>query len=149
MKRLCIVLLLTGLAAARPFQVTTAGKVTSQQGDHIVVVADDGSTWCGLLLPGARRKLALGQTLMFRLQGGLGEIPRRIDRVVDWQSSRLYVERGIPTPPFVPQGTWAGPTGVGGVSPGTPDLGKIPNTGAHAVNGGFPHQNTGGLGPVP
>lgn len=141
MKILLMVLLGSSLAVARPFQVTASGTLLSQDGSTVVVQAEDGSRWTGQLLGPARRTLRPGRRLVFRIQGGLGEVPRRIDLVDDWSRSSTYAQKGIPTPEFVRQGTWAGVGGVGGFSPNSPQLGQHRNVGAYAANGGMPHQN--------
>ncbi len=66
---------------------------------------------------------------------------RLVELVGPIEDSAAYQIQGVNIPYFTRQGEWAGPGGVGGRSPNSPDLGQHKNVGGYAVNGGHPHQN--------
>lgn len=150
-KLLCAMICLAGMAAAdKKVQATWSGELVSVRGRQIYVKDINGQIWLGELTPDFQvdwqgRKVPLstlsGQKMMFRLVGESNITPRRVDLIADLASSPKYVAKGAPVPSHTRKGTMAGPGGVGGEPDNGPVLGKQPNAGGHAVNGGFPHQN--------
>lgn len=145
------VALVAGAAADRVVQPTWSGELVSIQGRTVHVRDLNGHVWAGQLTSNFQvnwqgRKLPLsalkpGQRMMFRLVGDLNVSPRQVDLIADLPSSPQYIAPGAPVPEYTRKGTWAGPSGVGGEPDNGPTLGKLPNTGAYSVHGGFPHQN--------
>ena len=143
MKALTLLLLISAAALAQP---TCSGTLRSIQGDSITVEDAAGHFWTGQLTVGFQNKTnrqlqsLQGQRLVYRVRGQLG--PTRLVELVGMlENSQDYQARGINFPYFTRQGEWAGPGGVGGRAPNSPDLGQHRNIGGYSVNGGFPHQN--------
>jgi len=136
-------LLTASLALAQP---TLSGKLHAVQGDTITVQDSAGHFWTGHLTVGCQNKTGrslkslTGQLLVYRVRGELGGT-RLVELVGPIEKSADYQTAGVNIPYFTPQGEWAGPGGVGGRPPNSPNLGQHRNFGGYAVNGGHPHQN--------
>lgn len=144
MKALVLLLLNVSVALAQP---TCSGKLRDVRGDVITVEDGGGHFWTGHLTVGCLNKTnrqlgALkGELLVYRVRGELGP-NRLVELVGPIERSASFQTRGANLPYFTRQGEWAGPGGVGGRAPNSPNLGQHRNLPAYAPNGGYPHQNT-------
>lgn len=143
MKAIAVMLLTASVALAQP---TCSGKLQAVHGDTITVQDAGGRFWTGQLAAGCQNKTnrslksLKGQLLVYRVRGELG--PTRLVELVGLlENSADYQSAGANLPYFTRQGEWAGPGGVGGRPPNSPNPGQHRNFGGYAVNGGHPHQN--------
>lgn len=143
MKAIALMLLTATLALAQP---TFSGKLHAVEGDTITVQDSAGHFWTGQLAVGCQNKTSRslqslkGKLLVYRVRGELCG-PRLVELVGPIENSADYQTAVVNIPYFTPQGEWAGPGGVGGRSPNSPNPGQHRNIGGYAVNGAHPHQN--------
>ncbi|MBT9587738.1 hypothetical protein IV102_30665 [bacterium] len=139
-----------GLALADVVRPTVSGVIQSAIGNRVVILSETGTVWTAQFEPnskcewmGSNRTLSSipkGAKVMLRVVGSMADKPLKVDLLTDWGSSSKYVATQAPSPYYTRMGDMAGPGGVGGRAPNSPDLAKPKNVGAYAANGGFPHQ---------
>jgi len=153
MKRHCLALIvgLGSIAGAQVVRPTVSGVLQSVRGNQVVILNETGTVWTAEFQPNSKcewmgrnstvSSIPKGSKVVLRVVGSLADKPLKVDLLTDWGSSSKYVATSAPSPYYTRMGDMAGPGGVGGRAPNSPDPGKPKNIGAYAANGGMPHQN--------
>lgn len=150
--RWMLVLLLVLPVGAAPTRSGKLSGFTPGQADF-VLIGEDGKEVkvrlvkntryevCGR--PSASSAFRDGMQVAVRVVGALNERPLQADMLMDLYSSRDHVQTTASAPYLTPQGDFAFPGGVGGMSSGTPGITGPPNVlGQIGQGGNFPGSNS-------